>query len=434
MLTPLAYGHDECDRRLTEITDRSIEASAQLEQDVRAIVDEVRERGDEAVLAHTRLLDGVDLTQCEIRVEPAAFESAYKNTDPALIEAIREAAENIQRFHEAQKRASWTVEDGDGVILGKRVVPLDRVGLLVPGASAPLFSTLLMAAIPAKVAGVENLAVATPPQPDGQVHPTVLAAAHIVGVDTVYRVFGAQAVAALAYGTASIEPVDKLAGPGHPSVQIAKRLVYGQVDIDMIAGPSEIVVLADQTANPRHVAADLLSQAEHGSGFEAVVCVTTSGDMAARVAEEIAHQLTDLTHRKEAEQALARYGAVIVVPDLSTGVDLVNRIAPEHVEVIVDDPWSIQSEIRNAGAIFLGPASTEPVGDYFAGTNHILPTAGAARYASSVGVDTFVKDISLVAYTPERLAKVGRRIITLAEAEGLDGHANAVRVRLDGRA
>lgn len=431
MTAPLVHGTPEADRRLQEITARSIETSPELESRVRHIVEDVRQSGDRALLKYTEKFDGVTLTPGQLQVDPQAIQKAYNRSDPGLLEVLESAAANIRRFHEAQKRESWFVEDGDGVVLGKRITPLERVGILVPGASAPLFSTLLMAAIPAQVAGVDHLTLVTPPQPDGQVHPAVLAAAHIVGIDTVYRVFGAQAVAALAYGTESIERVDKLVGPGHPSVQIAKRLVYGQVDIDMIAGPSEIVVLADDSAEARHVAADMLSQAEHGSGYEAAVCITTSPELARSVSEEIDRQLPDLSHRNAAEQALARYGAIFVTSEISDGIDLVNRIAPEHVELIVDDPWSVQEGIRHAGAVFLGPASSEPVGDYFAGTNHILPTAGAARYASSVGVDTYCKDISVVAYTQERLSKVGGQIIALAEAEGLDGHANAIRLRLD---
>lgn len=431
MIEPLAQDTTAAEQRLQEITGRSIVATPELEARVSQIVSDVRARGDEAVLAYTEEFDGVSLTPDTLRVDPDAIVTAHAKADPAFLEVLESAARNIRRFHEAQKKTSWFIDDGDGVILGKRITPLERVGLLVPGASAPLFSTLLMAAIPARVAGVDHLTLATPAQPDGQVHPAVLTAAHIVGIDTVYRVFGAQAVAALAYGTERIDPVDKLVGPGHPSVQIAKRLVYGKVDIDMIAGPSEIVVLADDTADARFVAADLLSQAEHGSGYEAAVCVTTSAELAASVSNEIDRQLQDLSHKDAATKALARYGAIFVVSDVNKGIDLINRIAPEHVELIVSDPWTVLSGIRHAGAVFLGPASSEPVGDYFAGTNHILPTAGAARYASSVGVDTYCKDISIISYTKERLAKVSGQIISMAEAEGLDGHANAIRVRLD---
>jgi len=430
VLQPIRYSPSTPDPKLDDILSRQIEFTPELEATVNHIVSEVRTRGDDAVLSFTKEFDGVDLTMADLVVTDDELDAAVKKADPAFLSVIESAAANIRRFHENQKKPSWFVEDGDGVILGKRIVPIERVGLLVPGASAPLFSTLLMAAVPAKIAGVPHIAVATPPQPDGDVHPTVLAAARIAGVDRVYRAFGAQAVAALAYGTETFTRVDKLVGPGHPVVQIAKKVVFGRVDIDTIAGPSEIVVLADSKADPRHIAADMLSQAEHGSGYEAAVCITPDPEIAKRVAEELRKQLADLSHREAAELALSRFGAIIVVDDIPQGVQLVNEIAPEHVELIVDNPWQVQAGIRHAGAIFLGAASSEPVGDYFAGTNHILPTAGAARYASSVGVGTFQKDISLISYTDERLRKSAGAIIQMAGAEGLDGHANAIRVRL----
>lgn len=430
MLDPIPYNPSSLDSKLRDILARQIEFTPELEASVNHIVSEVESHGDSAVLAFTKEFDRVDLTADQLVVSNTELDAAARKADPALVRVIEEAAENIHRFHANQKRKSWQVDDGDGVVLGKKIVPIERVGLLVPGASAPLFSTLLMAAIPAKIAGCDHIAVATPPQPDGDIHPSVLAAAKIADVDRVYRAFGAQAVAALAYGTESFTPVDKLVGPGHPVVQIAKKRVFGRVDIDMVAGPSEIVVVADSSANAKHVAADMLSQAEHGSGYEAAVCVTPDPDLAAAVAEELDRQLADLSHREAAQTALSRYGAIVTVDDLGQASDLVNRIAPEHVELIVEDPWEIQSGIRHAGAIFLGAASSEPVGDYYAGTNHILPTAGAARYASSVGVDTFLKDISLISYTSHRLKRVAGSIVQMAEAEGLDGHANAIRVRL----
>ena len=430
MLEPTRYSPASQDPRLRDILSRRIEFTPDLEASVDRIISEVQDRGDAAVLEFTKEFDGVDLTADRLIVSEDELEAAERKADPALIRVIDEAADNIRRFHENQKKADWSIDDGDGVVLGKRIVPIEKVGLLVPGASAPLFSTLLMGAIPAVIAGVSHIAVATPPQPDGDIHPAVLAAARIAGVDRVYRAFGAQAVAALAFGTDTFTRVDKLVGPGHPVVQIAKKRVFGTVDIDMVAGPSEIVVVADHTANPRYIAADMLSQAEHGSGYEAAVCITPDPDIAMAVAEELDRQLADLSHRKAAEKALSRYGAIVITEDLTEAVELVNRIAPEHVELIVEDPWQLQTGIRHAGAIFMGPASSEPVGDYFAGTNHILPTAGAARYASSVGVDTFLKDISLISYTGERLRKTAASIIQMAEAEGLDGHANAIRVRL----
>lgn len=415
--------------RLRAILSRTTDFEPDLLASAQEIVRDVRERGDEAVLEYTRRLDGVDLAADGMRVPETDIHAAYREADPGLIRTIRAAADNIRRFHVAQKQTSWFIEDGDGVVLGRRVLPIERVGILIPGASAPLFSTLLMAAIPARIAGVKRLCMATPPRPDGSIHPAVLATAHVVGIQEIYRVFGAQAVAALAYGTASIPEVDKLVGPGHPSVQIAKKLVFGTVDVDMVAGPSEIVVLADEEANPRHVAADLLSQAEHGSGFEAVVCITPSIDLARRVADEVERQAARLERSDAVRKALRNFGAVVVVRDVDEGIRLVNRIAPEHVELLVRDPWARLNEIRNAGAVFLGSASPEPVGDYYAGVNHILPTAGAARFASPVGVDTFLKSSSIVSYTDRRLKKTAGDIIALAEAEGLHAHANAIRVR-----
>lgn len=370
------------------------------------------------------------MAAADMRVTESEIKTAYDNADPKLLKIIAAAAANIRNFHNAQRQNSWFIEDGDGVVLGKRVLPLDRVALLIPGASAPLFSTLLMAAIPAQIAGVPQLCIATPPQANGAVYPTVLATAHTLGIREIYKVFGAQAVAALAYGTQTIPRVDKLVGPGNPYGQIAKKLVFGAVDIDMVAGPSEIVVLADETANAKYVAADLLSQAEHGSGFEAAVCITTCGALAAQIADEIDAQAATLTHRAIIKTALDRYGAIVIVNDLAEGIALVNRIAPEHLELIVADPWALVQSIRHAGAVFLGAASSEPVGDYYAGTNHILPTAGTARFASSVGVDTFTKTMSIVQYTEQRLQKTAGHIIALAQAEGLDAHANAIRQRL----
>lgn len=429
MIEIIPYVADPLAPKLNAILSRTTDFSPEQETSARQIVQTVREKGDAALLDYTRRFDGVTLRADEICVPEAEIERAYRQADRNLIGVIEAAAANIRRFHEAQKRTSWFIEDGDGVVLGKRVVPLERVGLLIPGASAPLFSTLLMAAIPAQIAGVPHICVATPPQPNGAVHPTVLAAAHVLGIRTVYKVFGAQAVAALAYGTETIPRVDKLVGPGNPYVQIAKKLVFGAVDIDMVAGPSEIVVVADYTAHAKHIAGDLLSQAEHGSGYEAAVCITPSVELAKEVAKEVAAQAADLSHREAIKKALNRFGAVVVVRDLAEGIELANRIAPEHLELIVADPWAHLQTVRHAGAVFMGPASSEPVGDYYAGTNHILPTAGAARFASSVGVDTFLKTISVLQYSEARLKKTAGHIITMAEAEGLDGHANAIRQR-----
>ena len=433
MIETITYTREETPPKLDAILSRSPDFSAEQEATVREIVTAVKKQGDRALLAYTKKYDGIDMKAGDMRVPETEIKTAYRNADPKFIDIIDAAAANIRKFHETQRQTSYFIEDGDGVILGKRILPIERVALLIPGASAPLFSTLLMAAIPAQIAGVPHLCIATPPQANGTVHPAVLATAHHLGIRTIYKVFGAQAIAALAYGTDTIPRVDKLVGPGNPYVQIAKKRVFGTVDIDMIAGPSEIVVIADHTANAKHIAADLLSQAEHGSGFEAAVCITPSADLATQIADEIAHQAADLTHREAIQNALDRFGAIVVVHDLAEGIDLANRIAPEHLELIVADPWAHLQSVRHAGAVFLGAASSEPVGDYYAGTNHILPTAGAARFASSVGVDTFTKTISILQYTDQRLQKTAGHIISMAETEGLDAHANAIRIRMEGK-
>ncbi len=416
---------------LDAIIGRGREVADEIDADVAAIMDDVRSRGDAAVAEHTKRLDGVDMQPRDFRISAEECTEALDQLDDDLSAAIRAAADNIRRFHEHQKRTSWFVEDGDGVILGKRYAPVDAAGVFVPGSSAPLFSSLLMAAIPAKVAGVERVVVCSPPGWGGSLHPAMLAAAGLVGADEVYGIGGVPAIAALAYGTDTIAPVDVIAGPGNAYVQAAKRSVVGKVGIDMIAGPSEIVVIADESANPAWVAADLLSQAEHGSGHEAAVAVVTDRRIADEVAAEVERQTDALPRQETVRNALERFGAVFVVPDLETACELTNRIAAEHVEVHTKKPWELVDSIRHAGAIFIGGESAEPVGDYFAGTNHILPTGRAARYASSVGVDTFVKSSSVIAYTGKRLAKTGDQIALLAEAEGLTAHARAVTKRLE---
>lgn len=433
MIDRIRYGGPgiEIPAKLARILERHSGIRPEIEAAVRQILQAVRERGDEALVEFSREFDGVDMSTEALRVPTSALAEASRDLDEELRDAIEEAADNIRAFHERQRTNSWFVEDGDGVILGKKVTPIRRVGICVPGGQVPLISSLLMAAVPAQVAGVEEICAVAPPGPDGPPHASILAVADLLEVEEVYAVGGAQAVAALAYGTETIAPVDKIVGPGGPYTVAAKQLVFGCVGIEMIPGPSEIVVLADEGADPRYIAADLLSQAEHGSGFEAAVCITPSPEQAAEVQAEVARQLESLPRGEVASEALASYGAVVEVPDLETGVELVNRIAPEHLELLVDEPWSWLGAIENAGAVFMGPASTEPVGDYFAGTNHVLPTNGAARYASSLGLADFVKTTSVISYTAERLAKVGDRIITLARAESMEAHARAVQVRLD---
>ena len=421
--------------KLAAILDRQSGAPAGVEAAVRQILQQVRQRGDEAVVEYTAEFDGVSLTSGSLRVPQKALADARESMDPDLVDALEAAAANIRAFHERQRRETWYTEDGDGVVLGKKVIPLRRVGICIPGGQAPLISTMLMTAVPAQVAGVKEICVVTPPQRGGLPHPDVLGAAQLLGLEEVYGIGGAQAVGALAYGTRTISPVDKIVGPGSSYTVEAKRQVYGVVGIEMIPGPSEIVVLADENANPGYIAADLLSQAEHGTGFEAAICITISDQVASGVQREVEDQLQGLPRSAEIRAALDRYGAVVTVADLEAGCELVNRIAPEHLELFVENPWETLDGIYNAGAVFLGEASTEPVGDYFAGTNHVLPTNGAARYASSLGLDDFVKTTSVIKYSSQRLRQVGQKIVRLARAEGLEAHARAVQLRLeDGQA
>lgn len=417
--------------RLAEVLGRRGAIPAAIEETAAGIVAAVRDLGDEAVAEYTLRFDGVRLTPGRFRVPLKALQDALNSVDPALLGAIERAAANIRSFHGAQKADTWFRDDGDGVVLGRRITPLRRVGICVPGGEAPLISSLLMAAVPAQVAGVDEICVATPPRPSGLPHPGLLAAAGFLGLDEVYAIGGAQAVAALAHGTGTVPAVDKIVGPGGPYTVAAKRQVYGIVGIEMVPGPSEIAVLADESADPAFIAADLLSQAEHGSGFEAVVCITTCEALAGAVQGEVERQAGDLPRAGAAGRALSRYGVVVVVPDLQTGIELVNRLAPEHLELLVAEPWEWLEHVRNAGAIFLGEASTEPVGDYYAGTNHVLPTNGAARFSSSLGLADFVKATSVVAYTQRRLRAAAADITRLARAEGLEAHARAVEVRLE---
>jgi len=430
MIEIVAYPTAPVAEKLQAILGRRAGHSAEVEQTVRDILQQVRQRGDAALAELTRRIDGVDLEPGQFRVSAEVLEEAERNLDPELRAAVEAAAANIRAFHERQKINSWFVEDGDGVILGKKVTPIERVGICVPAGEVPLFSSLLMAAVPAQVASVPEICAVSPPQTDGRPHPVIMGTAHLLGIDEVYGLGGAQAVGAMAFGTETIRQVGKIVGPGSPYTVAAQQQVFGIVGITMLPGPSEIAVLADETADPRYIAADLLSQAEHG-WRAASVCITPSMKLAAQVQEEVAQQLARLPRDEVMQEALDTYGAAVVVPDLDTGVELLNRMAPEHAELLVEEPWKWLEKIRNVGALFLGPASTEPVGDYFAGTNHILPTNGAARYASSLGVADFVKTTSIVAYTEERLGRAADKIICLARAEGLEAHARAVRVRLE---
>jgi len=398
---------------------------------VREIIAVVRAEGDAALLRYTERFDRIQLAPAELKVTEEEIRAAYGRVDGEFLAAIREAAANIRAFHEKQKRTSWMEPSPDGTLLGQIVRPLRRVGVYVPGGKAAYPSSVLMNVIPAQVAGVPEIVMVTPPATGGEsgINPYILVAAAEAGVKEIYRVGGAQAIAALAYGTETIAPVDKICGPGNIYVALAKREVYGAVDIDSIAGPSEIVVLADETADPVYVAADLLSQAEHDEMASAVL-VTTSEALARAVRDEVERQLADLPRAAIARKSIDDYGAILKADSLEEAIEVVNRLAPEHLEIMTADPMDIVGRIENAGAIFLGAYSTEPVGDYFAGPNHILPTNGTARFASALGVDDFVKKSSLIRYSREALLEHGGNIMTLARREGLEAHARAVEVRL----
>jgi histidinol dehydrogenase len=395
---------------------------------VLAILESVKKEGDQAVLSYTEKFDGVALS--DMRVSEEACRAASDEVEPGVLQAIREAAANIRDYHSRQMRQSWLTTKESGTMLGQIIRPLQRVGLYVPGGTAAYPSSVLMNAIPAQVAGVAEIVMVTPPGRDGKLNPGVLAAAHELGVKEIYRIGGAQAIAALAYGTETIKPVDKIVGPGNIYVALAKREVFGMVDIDMVAGPSEIVVLADDSANPAFVAADLLSQAEHDRMASAVL-VTPSRAFAEAVKQEVEHQLSTLPRREIAEASVRDYGAICVVDSLEQGFEVVNRLAPEHFELMVREPMDHLGKIKNAGAIFIGPYSSEPVGDYFAGPNHVLPTNGTARFSSPLNVDDFLKKSSLIAYSRADFLANGSKITAFARQEGLEAHARAIQIRLD---
>ncbi|GIO41525.1 histidinol dehydrogenase [Paenibacillus apis] len=398
---------------------------------VREIVAQVKQQGDAALLKYTEQFDRVHLTAGQLRVTEEELAAAYQQVEPSFVEAIAAAAANIRAFHSRQKRNSWMDLQPDGSLLGQIIRPLKRVGVYVPGGKAAYPSSVLMNVIPAQVAGVPEIVMVTPPSTGGTegIDPYILVAAAEAGVSEIYRVGGAQAIAALAYGTESMAPVDKICGPGNIYVALAKREVYGVVDIDSIAGPSEIAVLADDSADPAYVAADLLSQAEHDEMASAIL-VTPSPAFAEACRAEVQRQLGELPRRGIAEASVRDYGAIILVDSVVEGIDVINRLAPEHFELIVEEPMAYLGLIENAGAIFLGPYSSEPVGDYFAGPNHIIPTNGTARFSSPVDVDDFIKKSSLIYYSKESLLSNGATIMELARREGLEGHARAIEIRL----
>ena len=415
---------------LEELLKRSPSGFESYEKNVREIVEDVKRRGDEAVFEYTERFDRVKTDAATLQVTPEEIEEAYALVEPGLLDVIRKALVNIRSFHEKQKRNSWFDTTPDGTILGQRITPLERVGVYVPGGKAVYPSSVLMNIVPAKVAGVDEIVMTTPPGKDGKVNPATLVAAMEAGADRVFKVGGAQAIAALAWGTQSIPKADKIVGPGNIYVALAKKAVFGHVSIDSIAGPSEILVLADESANARFVAADLLSQAEHDEMASAIL-VTTDEELAHAVSDEVDAFLRVLSRREIIEKSLEQYGRILLAPDMETAIRTVNRIASEHLEIVTHNPFEVMTKVRNAGAIFLGTYSSEPLGDYFAGPNHVLPTNGTARFFSPLGVDDFIKKSSLISYSREALKSIHKDIEAFAQAEGLTAHANSIHVRFE---
>ena len=415
---------------LEDLLKRSPNNYGKYEQGVAEILDHVRSEKDAAVFAYTDKFDGAKIDASNIKVTEEEIKEAYELVGEELTGIIRKALFNIRDYHERQRQNSWFESKPNGTMLGQKVTPLQRVGVYVPGGKAAYPSSVLMNIAPAKAAGVDEIVMVTPPGKDGKVTPTTLVAAHEAGADVVYKVGGAQAIAALAYGTESIPKVDKIVGPGNIYVALAKRAVYGHVSIDAIAGPSEILVIADETANPRYVAADLLSQAEHDELASAIL-VTTSQKLAEKVSEEVDGFLNELSRSEIIRKSLDNYGYILVADTMEEVIDIANEIASEHLEIQTKNPYDIMTRIRNAGAIFIGEYSSEPLGDYFAGPNHVLPTNGTAKFFSPLSVDDFIKKSSIIAYSQEALGAIHTDIEKFAEAEHLTAHANSIKVRFE---
>lgn len=415
---------------LNDLLKRSPNHYTEYESRVNEIISEVRIRQDEAVFAYTKQFDGALITADNVKVTEDEIVQAYRNVDEKLLEVIRKAKVNIQEYHEKQKQYSWFDSKENGIILGQKVTPLQTVGVYVPGGKAVYPSSVLMNVIPAKAAGVKKVIMTTPPGADGKVYASTLVAAKEAGVDEIYKAGGAQAVAAMAFGTESIPKVDKIVGPGNIYVALAKKAVFGYVSIDSIAGPSEILVLADETANPRFVAADLLSQAEHDEMASAIL-ITTSEVLAHEVSKEADEFTAKLSRKEIIEKSLQRYGYILVAETMEDAIEAANDIASEHLEIVTKDAFEVMTKIRNAGAIFIGEYASEPLGDYFAGPNHVLPTNGTAKFFSPLGVDDFIKKSSIISYSREALEPVYKDIVQFAECEKLTAHANSIRVRFE---
>ena len=415
---------------LEDLLKRSPNNYGQYEASVKEILDKVKEEKDAAVFAYTAKFDGAELTADTIEVTDAEIEEAYAQVDDTLLTVIRKAKDNIESYHAKQRQNSWFDSKPDGTILGQKITPLHRVGVYVPGGKAVYPSSVLMNVMPAKVAGVDEIIMVTPPGKNGKVSPNTLVAAKEAGVNKIYKVGGAQAIAALAYGTESIPKVDKIVGPGNIYVALAKKAVYGHVSIDSIAGPSEILVVADETANPRYVAADLLSQAEHDELASAIL-VTTSEKLAHEVSDQVDGFLKELSRAEIISKSLDNYGYILLADTMEDVIDVANEIASEHLEIQTKNPFEVMTKIRNAGAIFIGEYASEPLGDYFAGPNHILPTNGTAKFFSPLSVDDFIKKSSIISYSREALQKVHKDIKSFAKAEQLTAHANSIHVRFE---
>lgn len=415
---------------LEDLLKRSPNHYTEYESSVNAIISEVREKGDEAVFAFTEKFDGAKLTKDTVEVTEDEINEAYALVDEKLLTVMRKAKENIRTYHEKQRQYSWFDSTEKGTILGQKVTPIGRAGVYVPGGKAVYPSSVMMNVMPAKVAGVPEIIMTTPCNKEGKVNPATLVAAKEAGADRIFKIGGAQAIAAMAFGTASIPKVDKIVGPGNIYVALAKKAVFGYVSIDSIAGPSEILVLADETADPKYVAADLLSQAEHDELASAIL-ITTSEALADQVKTEIEGFLKVLSRHEIIEKSLENYGYILLAPNMETAIETANEIASEHLEIVTKDPFEVMTRIKNAGAIFLGPYSSEPLGDYFAGPNHVLPTNGTAKFFSPLSVDDFIKKSSIISYSREALEEIYPDIVQFAECEQLTAHANSIRVRFE---
>ena len=427
LLKKPAFDQVELNPRIREANKQLFGEDLTAAQIVDRIVGEVRRDGDAAVIKYTKLIDRTEFTPEEFLVTEAEYEDAYEEADQEVVASLKKAAENVRQYHQEQKPNSWMTYRDHGSILGQSVIPLDRVGIYVPGGTAAYPSSVIMNAMPAVVAGVREIIMMVPPK-NGKINPYVLVAAKEAGVSKIFKIGGAQAIAAMAFGTETIPRVDKITGPGNIFVTLAKKAVYGHCDIDMLAGPSEILIVADKTADPAYTAADMLSQAEHDMLASSIV-ITDSAELAGKVAEEAEKQLKKLPREEITRASLDRNGLIIVTEDIMQAVELANVSAPEHMEILTEQPFQLLPYVRHAGAVFLGAYSPEPLGDYFAGPNHVLPTGGTARYYSVLNVETFMKRTSIISYTQAQLDAVSDDVIRLAEAEGLQAHANAVRLR-----